>query len=310
MHPRSVFHGVRSQLGLSLLLGIVGVPLSAAAQDERSGTGLLPPASASATAQNSAAAAAFSTWAMSARSDTQRAVGRITGGFDGASEDGMFESSVDARVLSRVSLRAGASTTPASAGLGLRLEGKLDALRQEGSGVDLALAGGYEQNGFNEVAAALATVALGGRLGGLYLLGMPGRSNEKQEPQGQLSAVQTSYDFGEISMKDGKVRHDFTVQNNSDKPVTITKLYTSCMCTTAALTAGSQQAGPFGMEGHGGAIPTINVTVAPGDEARVTAVFDPAAHGSAGVGTIERSIFVNSKSNPRFELTFKATVKP
>lgn len=171
MHPRSVFHRSRARVGLVLLLSIQSAPLLARAQDDRAGSALRPPASTGVTAQRSAGTGAFSTLNMSARSDTQHAVGRVTGGFDGASKDGMFESSVEARVMRQASLRAGASTTPASKGLGLRLEGKVDALHQETSGVDLALAGGYEQNGFNEVAAATATAALGRRLGGLHLLG-------------------------------------------------------------------------------------------------------------------------------------------
>jgi hypothetical protein len=170
MHPRSVFCRSRSLVGLALLLGIPSIPLLSSAQDDRSGSAA-PPSAARVTAERSAAAGAFSSWTMSARSDTQHAVGRVIGGYDGASKSGIFESTVEARVIERASLRASASTTPASEGLGLRLEGKLDALRQEASGMDLALAGGYEQNGFNEVAAALATVAIGRRLGGLQLLG-------------------------------------------------------------------------------------------------------------------------------------------
>lgn len=191
MHPRSVFRRSRSLAGLALLLSTESV---ASAQDDRAGSAVLPQASLRVSAERSAAAGAFSTWTMSARSDTQRAVGRITGGFDGASKDGMFESAVEAQIIGRASIRAGASTTPASEGMGLRLEGKLDALRQEQSGVDLALAGGYEQNGFNEVAAALATVALGRRLGGLRLLGNLGyargvTATEEQYGSAGLSAM-------------------------------------------------------------------------------------------------------------------------
>ena len=41
------------------------------------------------------------------------------------------------------------------------------------------------------------------------------------------------YDFGRISMAAGKVNRQFTIKNTTDQTVTIGKIYTSCMCTTA-----------------------------------------------------------------------------
>lgn len=129
------------------------------------------------------------------------------------------------------------------------------------------------------------------------------------ETTSKLSAEHSTYDFGEISMQDGKVKHTFQVKNGSENPVTITKLYTSCMCTTTELTAGDQQAGPFGMQGHGNSIPDIAIGLQPGETANIEVVFDPAAHGSSGVGEINRSVFV-AEGNSKFELTFKAVVRP
>ncbi len=144
----------------------------------------------------------------------------------------------------------------------------------------------------------------------LIIIGKPSESLSQQTARGELEAVERTYNFGTISMKDGKVKHIFEIKNSTDKPLTITKLYTSCMCTTAELTAGTQKAGPFGMQGHGGSIPDISIRLAAGESAEVEAVYDPAAHGSAGVGDIKRSIYVSSKGNANFELTFTARVRP
>jgi len=127
---------------------------------------------------------------------------------------------------------------------------------------------------------------------------------------GSLVAAEDSFDFGTVSMAAGKVSHVFKLKNESGAPVTITKLYTSCMCTIASLNHGGKKLGPFGMPGHGlGAIPVISETINPGEEAEVEAVFDPAAHGPAGVGPIDRVVFVE-QGDKSLQLQFKAVVTP
>lgn len=117
------------------------------------------------------------------------------------------------------------------------------------------------------------------------------------------------FDFGKISMAAGKVSHKFTIENTGQTALTITKLYTSCMCTVATLITLAGKKGPFGMPGHA-AIPSISETLAPGGRARVEIVFDPAAHGPAGVGRIERVITVETKAGKPLELGFVAMVTP
>jgi len=120
---------------------------------------------------------------------------------------------------------------------------------------------------------------------------------------------ESSYDFGSISMVAGKVKHTFKIKNTSNEEVVISKMYTSCMCTTAALSIGSKQFGPFGMPGHG-ATPLINQTINPNEEASVEVVFDPAAHGPAGVGRIQRVVTLENNSGQQVELQFSAAVTP
>ena len=116
-----------------------------------------------------------------------------------------------------------------------------------------------------------------------------------------LKADETLYNFGNISMAAGNVSHIFRVKNLGAEAVTVSKLYTSCMCTTATLKAGGKSYGPIGMAGHG-FVPKINAVVAPGEEITVEAVFDPAAHGPAGVGTIERAVYLEGNPGETLEL--------
>lgn len=151
-------------------------------------------------------------------------------------------------------------------------------------------------------------------IGILFWLGRSTTTAGKKTSADQLGALsliaeQKGFDFGEISMAAGKVSYRFKIQNSNDEPYPINQIYTSCMCTSATLLMNSKRIGPFGMPGHGLA-PKINEILGAGEEAEVEVAFDPAAHGPAGVGTIERSVFVESEKGSPLELSIKATVKP
>lgn len=124
-----------------------------------------------------------------------------------------------------------------------------------------------------------------------------------------LTSPEPFFDFGRISMATGKVSHRFTIENTGRTAITITKLYTSCMCTTATLITLAGKKGPFGMPGHA-AIPGIAETLLPEGRAQVEIVFDPAAHGPAGVGRIERAITIQTNAGRPLELGFVAMVTP
>lgn len=126
---------------------------------------------------------------------------------------------------------------------------------------------------------------------------------------GVLSFAETLHDFGEISMSAGKVSYVFPIKNMSVENAVVQKIYTSCMCTEARLLFGGETYGPFGMQGHG-SIPVINKIIAPNAEAKVEVTFDPAAHGPAGIGKIDRTVFVENGGGSPVELRFTAFVKP
>ena len=157
----------------------------------------------------------------------------------------------------------------------------------------------------------VATIAV--LFGGLIWLSRGGAENNQanisQSGGGTLSAEEISFDFGSISMANGKVSHAFKIKNESSEPAVISKVYTSCMCTEATLMHGDKKMGPFGMPGHGGT-PKINDALNPGEEVSIEAVFDPAAHGPAGVGLADRIVFVEDGTGKQLQLRFTAIVTP
>jgi hypothetical protein len=157
-------------------------------------------------------------------------------------------------------------------------------------------------------------------IGGLVVVARPGAVSAPPEQvqaaapsgprtPGQLRAIRTRYNFGTVSMARGKVTTVFRIANTGSDPVVIRKLYTSCMCTTAALVKNGKSSDAFGMAGHT-PIPTIDVPLTSKDDAAIEVVFDPAAHGPAGVGPIERVVTVENSAGEPLELQFAALVTP
>lgn len=144
--------------------------------------------------------------------------------------------------------------------------------------------------------------------GGFYLLARP-QATKPLTNSAKLIASENSYDFGRISMAMGKVSRTYKIKNTSLDPVTIDKVYTSCMCTEAFISLRGKRHGPFGMPGHG-MMHRVGETLAPGEETSVEAIFDPAAHGPAGVGKISRIVTVETGDNEKVDFAFSAEVLP
>lgn len=47
-----------------------------------------------------------------------------------------------------------------------------------------------------------------------------------------IAVEESSYDFGTIKEADGKVSHTFTIKNDGDSPLVLTRVIASCGCTT------------------------------------------------------------------------------
>lgn len=165
---------------------------------------------------------------------------------------------------------------------------------------------------------------------GLFFFGRPGKNESdaakvKGIPEGArelanshtagvggaLTAQETFYNFGTISMKDGNVSKIFKITNSTTEDIKVPSLTTSCMCTTAyIIKEDGGRSRPFGMPGHGGAIPKANAVVKAGGSLDIEVVYDPNAHGPAGVGLIERAVFLEDENNNVIEFKFKVNVTP
>ncbi|MEK7547078.1 MAG: DUF1573 domain-containing protein [Patescibacteria group bacterium] len=124
-----------------------------------------------------------------------------------------------------------------------------------------------------------------------------------------LIALEKLYDFGTISMAKGNVSHTFAVTNPTDKDIIVSDLVTSCMCTAAYIVEGNSKIGPFGMVGMG-YLPKANMLIKAGETRSVDVVYDPNAHGPAGVGFVDRFVNLTDANGGTLQLEIKAVVTP
>ena len=117
------------------------------------------------------------------------------------------------------------------------------------------------------------------------------------------------YDVGDVPIEGGNVVKKYEVKNSTDETIRLKKIATSCMCTKAKVKVNDNETKEFGMEGHGDSNPPVNMDIPPGVTAKVTAIFDPAAHGPQGVGAFDRIVYLTfSDPGGVVELKFNGTV--
>ena len=145
-----------------------------------------------------------------------------------------------------------------------------------------------------------------------------GRSNQASGPSqagagtngnSSLIASETFYDFGTISMKNGLVSHIFKVTNSTGRDIEVKTVNTSCMFTKAYIESVSGEKGPFGMPGMG-FVPPANELIKAGDSRDIKVVYDPNAHGPAGVGAIDRFVYLTDANGETLGFEIKAVVTP
>lgn len=112
----------------------------------------------------------------------------------------------------------------------------------------------------------------------------------------KLILSETNFDFGDISMARGLTKHTFMIKNEGDGDLKISKIITSCMCTTAVLDVNGKKSPKFGMPGHGANPFGWSQVLKPGETANLEATFDPLAHGSSATGPITREITITSNN--------------
>jgi len=210
--------GVRRRPGLATLsvaaCALVGV-LAGLARAEDDGVLPGPPPAATA----SVARGSFLPWTMGARSDAQRGLVYMQGGYDGADQGAIYQMVGEAQLFERLSLRAGGSyfgrgdTVRPEVGL------RVDLLRQEQQGVDMAVLGVYEAKGFNAVRAVTARVALSRAFGETRLVSNLGYGFglEEGERYGDFRLAGLRRVTERITLGlDGRLRVD--LERNGDEP--------------------------------------------------------------------------------------------
>ena len=145
---------------MAFVASLGGIPTVAAAEPNAPEGDEVDEAPRPPAAVTSVGAGAFLPWTMGARSDAQRALVHVQGGYSGAERGGVFQTVAEAQLFDRISLRAGGAYVGTSNQFRPEAGLRVDALRQERHGVDLAVLGVYETAGFNTVRAVTARVAL------------------------------------------------------------------------------------------------------------------------------------------------------
>ena len=146
-------------------------------------------------------------------------------------------------------------------------------------------------------------------VGVAFLLSKNSKS-EAEIPTGDisgLSASPESYDLGEVVINGGIVSKDYEVKNTTSGSLSLKKIATSCMCTTAKLKVGDKETRLFGMEMVGDKNPPLDLEIPAGERAKITVEFDPAAHGPEGVGPFDRIVWLYFAQGVK-ELKFNGTV--
>ncbi|OGY18084.1 MAG: hypothetical protein A3F04_01405 [Candidatus Chisholmbacteria bacterium RIFCSPHIGHO2_12_FULL_49_9] len=117
---------------------------------------------------------------------------------------------------------------------------------------------------------------------------------------------ETSFSWGTISMKDGKVQKEFTIKNGGSGTLQLINVQTSCMCTEAQVEIDGKLSPFFGMHQNSSWVGEV----APSKTATLSVIFDPAFHGPQGVGQITRlvSLETNDPSLQKLEFTLSADV--
>jgi hypothetical protein len=110
----------------------------------------------------------------------------------------------------------------------------------------------------------------------------------KDQAQPVIVLPENSYDFGSIGPTD-VVERTFVIQNTGDAPLTISRAYTTCGCTTADITAR---------------------LIPPGKVASVSITFDAGFHDTAGQ-TVRRGLIIenNDPRQSQAEIWIQASVE-
>lgn len=119
----------------------------------------------------------------------------------------------------------------------------------------------------------------------------------------------SEYDAGNMPIGGGLVKHTYEIQNTGEDNLKISRIWTSCMCTTAKLRVGDRESDEFGMHDN----PLFwSEEIAPGETGYLDVSFDPAFHGPGGTGNVVREVYLttNDPQNKKAKAKLFVTVTP
>lgn len=120
---------------------------------------------------------------------------------------------------------------------------------------------------------------------------LAGNDKSLEEVKG-VEATPAFYEMGDVPIDGGIVSREYSITNETGEELTLRRLATSCMCTEAKVIIDGEETSYYGMEHATDKNPPVNLSFAPGEEARVVVNFDPAAHGPEGAGPFERDVWL------------------
>ena len=151
---------------------------------------------------------------------------------------------------------------------------------------------------------ALTLLILGG---GVYVLGATSTPAQITSSQNaKVEIPEKTFDWGNIPYSGGNVTKTFAIKNTGSDVLKLTGIKTSCTCTKAQISIDGKTSPYFSMHSTSSWVGEV----APGREAQMTVIFDPAFHGPTGVGPMERliSMETNDTQNPSLEFSLKGVV--
>lgn len=114
-------------------------------------------------------------------------------------------------------------------------------------------------------------------------------------PSGRIALDHDTWDFGNIGQD--VVSHALRVRNAGSDPLRLEGISTSCMCTSATFTFGSQVSPRFGQHNN----PPWQLILPPGTEGTLTVFYDPTVHPE--LGHFQRDVYILSSDPVQRETT-------
>lgn len=122
----------------------------------------------------------------------------------------------------------------------------------------------------------------------------------------QIILEPDSFDFGQLSKKQGKVQKNFKLYNKGTAKLIITNIKVSCACTTVSLAVGENKSPYFGTQG---APAGWQAVIEPGESGELEVAVD-LSHTSVALGKLVRDINIISNDilNPESTVRIEAEI--